>query len=411
MKKIVAFLLCICIVLSGCSFDQAIDTEAETGSIQSQSDTQGITEEEEAPEFANLSDPELCSYLEENIYTDVITTLDSQDYLVQDVKMTYVSKEYLEELAYNSKSNIYFGYDLADVEKAFGDEKYIFTCDESGNTVVQKYETYDDTFDQVVQNVAVGSGVILICVTVSAVSAGVSAPAVSVIFAAAAKTGTLMAVESAAIGAAITATVTSIQTHDVNETLKQTALSASQEFKFGAIFGAVAGGAGKLFALSDATAGGLTLNEAAQIQRETKYSLKLIKTFHSVEEAEIYEGSGLVEKVINGKPALIRSIDLSYESELAGETVTNLERMKRGYPAIDPKTGKAYELHHIGQKVDSPLAILTKKEHRSTGNYKILHDTSIENGKGVQSQLSNSEWSAQKRKFWKAMGELFEKGV
>lgn len=411
MKKIVAFLLCICIVLSGCSFDQAIDTEAETGSIQSQSDTQGITEEEETPEFANLSDLELCSYLEENIYTDVITTLDSQDYLVQDVKTTYVSKEYLEELAYNSKSNIYFGYDLADVEKAFGDEKYIFTCDESGNTVVQKYETYDDTFDQVVQNVAVGSGVILICVTVSAVSAGVSAPAVSVIFAAAAKTGTLMAVESAAIGAAITATVTSIQTHDVNETLKQTALSASQEFKFGAIFGAVAGGAGKLFALSDATAGGLTLNEAAQIQRETKYSLKLIKTFHSVEEAEIYEGSGLVEKVINGKPALIRSIDLSYESELAGETVTNLERMKRGYPAIDPKTGKAYELHHIGQKVDSPLAILTKKEHRSTGNYKILHDTSIENGKGVQSQLSNSEWSAQKRKFWKAMGELFEKGV
>lgn len=409
MKKIVAFLLCICIVLSGCSFDQAIDTEAETGSIQSQSDTQGITEEEEAPEFANLSDPELCSYLEENIYTDVITTLDSQDYLVQDVKTTYVSKEYLEELAYNSKSNIYFGYDLADVEKAFGDEKYIFTCDESGNTVVQKYETYDDTFDQVVQNVAVGSGVILICVTVSAVSAGVSAPAVSVIFAAAAKTGTLMAVESAAIGAAITATVTSIQTHDVNETLKQTALSASQEFKFGAIFGAVAGGAGKLFALSDATAGGLTLNEAAQIQRETKYSLKLIKTFHSVEEAEIYEGSGLVEKVINGKPALIRSIDLSYESELAGETVTNLERMKRGYPAIDPETGKAYELHHIGQKVDSPLAILTKKVH--TENNKILHDTNIANGQGVHSQLSKSEWSAQKRKFWKAMGELFEKGV
>lgn len=409
MKKIVAFLLCICIVLSGCSFDQAIDTEAETGSIQSQSDTQGITEEEETPEFANLSDPELCSYLEENIYTDVITTLDSQDYLVQDVKTTYVSKEYLEELAYNSKSNIYFGYDLADVEKAFGDEKYIFTCDESGNTVVQKYETYDDTFDQVVQNVAVGSGVILICVTVSAVSAGVSAPAVSVIFAAAAKTGTLMAVESSAIGAAITATVTSIQTHDVNETLKQTALSASQEFKFGAIFGAVAGGAGKLFALSDATAGGLTLNEAAQIQRETKYSLKLIKTFHSVEEAEIYEGSGLVEKVINGKPALIRSIDLSYETELSGKMVTNLERMKRGFPAIDPKTGKAYELHHIGQKVDSPLAILTKKEH--TENYKILHDTNIPDGQCVHSLLSDSEWSAQTRKFWKAMGELFEKGV
>ena len=89
--------------------------------------------------------------------------------------------------------------------------------------------------------------------------------------------------------------------------------------------------------------------------------------------------------------------------------VTNLERMKRGFPAIDPKTGKAYELHHIGQKVDSPLAILTKKEH--TENYKILHDTNIPDGEGVHSQLSVAEWNAQKRKFWKAMGELFEKGV
>ena len=404
MKKIIALLLSLCIVLSGCSFHKSVYNNIESNNTQGNQTTDAtVPEGEDAPEFTNLSDPELCSYLEKNIYKDVIATLNSADYLVEDVRTTYVSKEYLDELAYNSKSNIYFGYDLADVEKEFGNEKYIFTCDESGQTVVEKYEQYDNTFNQVVQNVAMGTGVILICVTVSVVSAGVGAPAVSVIFAAAAKTGTVMAVQSAAIGAAITATVTGIQTHDINETLKQTALSASQDFKYGAILGAVTGGAGKLFQLSKATKGGLTLNEVAQIQKDTKYSLELIKMFRSTKEAEIYKEAGLIETLIDGKPALIRNIDLTYKSELAGKTVTNLERMKQGYAAIDPATGRAYELHHIGQSVDSPLAILTKEEHISAGNNGILHDLNIADGQGVHSQLTRVQWDAQKKAFWQSL--------
>lgn len=403
MKKIIALLLSLCVVLSGCSFDKTVSNDTENNSIQVQVDTENVTKGEEISEFSNLSDPELCSYLGRNIYTDVITKLDSADYLVEDVKTTYVSKEYLDELAYNSKSNIYFGYDLSDVEKEFGNEKYIFTCDKSGQTVVEKYEQYDNTFNEVVQNVAMGTGVILICVTVSTVSAGVGAPAVSVIFAAAAKTGTVMAVQSAAIGAAITATVTGIQTHDVNETLKQTALSASQDFKFGAILGAATGGAGKLFQLSKATKGGLTLNEVAQIQKDTKYSLELIKMFRSTQEAEIYKKAGLIETLIDGKPALIRNIDLTYKSELAGKTVTNLERMKQGFAAINPATGQAYELHHIGQSVDSSLAMLTKEEHIGAGNNGILHDLNIADGQGVHSQLSKVQWDTQRKAFWQGL--------
>lgn len=52
--------------------------------------------------------------------------------------------------------------------------------------------------------------------------------------------------------------------------------------------------------------------------------------------------------------------------------VTNLERMKMGHPPIDPISGKAYELHHVGQSIDSPLAILTKVEHMQGGNNTIL---------------------------------------
>ena len=77
--------------------------------------------------------------------------------------------------------------------------------------------------------------------------------------------------------------------------------------------------------------------------------------------------------------------------------------MKQGYAAIDPTTGLAYELHHIGQSVDSPLAILTKEEHISAGNNGILHDLNIADGQGVHSQLTNAQWDAQKKAFWQSL--------
>ena len=103
--------------------------------------------------------------------------------------------------------------------------------------------------------------------------------------------------------------------------------------------------------------------------------------------------------------ALIRSIDWNYESTLAGKTVTNLERMKQGYAAIDPVTGKAFQLHHIGQSIDSPLAILTQFEHTGGGNDALLHDPKI--AEGVHKILSDAEWAAQKREFWKALAALY----
>jgi hypothetical protein len=104
---------------------------------------------------------------------------------------------------------------------------------------------------------------------------------------------------------------------------------------------------------------------------------------------------------------LIRTIDLNYKSELAGKTVTNLERMKQGYAAIDPVSGKPFQLHHIGQKVDSPLAILSQYEHTGGGNNTILHDPNIK--EGVHSLISNAEWETQKVEFWQSMAKFLSK--
>ena len=72
MKKIIALLLLLCVVLSGCSFNKSVNNDTGSNNTQERQATDVVgSEDEDVPEFTNLSDPELCSYLEKNIYTDV----------------------------------------------------------------------------------------------------------------------------------------------------------------------------------------------------------------------------------------------------------------------------------------------------------------------------------------------------
>ena len=182
--------------------------------------------------------------MEDNIYSDLVARFDSEDYIVESVNAVYVSEEYLEEVAYNSKSNVYFGYALEELDAQFQGTRYIFSLGENGETVVEEFARYDDTYDRVIKNVAIGTGVILVCVTVSVVSGGVGAPAaVSMIFASAAKTGTVYALSSGTISAVAAGMITGIQTGDFEEAKKAAALAGSESFKWGSITGVIVGGA------------------------------------------------------------------------------------------------------------------------------------------------------------------------
>lgn len=94
---------------------------------------------------------------------------------------------------------------------------------------------------------------------------------------------------------------------------------------------------------------------------------------------------------------------------LDGKTVTNLERMKKGRAAVDPLTEKPYELHHMGQEVDSPLAILTHTEHMENGNNPILHNIKNKEGEGVHCLISDSVWGKQRADYWKELAKFLEK--
>lgn len=346
--------------------------------------------------YNSLKDSNLLKYVEDSIYENAINALDSDMYFVENVKAVYISKEYIEELEYNSKKNIYFGYTLQELDEQFQGKKYYFTVDDNGKTVVKEVESISDdgSYNKIVKNVAIGTGVILICVTVSVVTAGVGAPAVSMIFAASAKSATTFALSSGAIGGVTAGIAKGIETGDVKESVKAGLLAGSEGFKWGAVSGAVVGGAGKAVALKGATLNGLTMNEAAVIQKESGYPLDVIKQFKSMDQYNICKDAGLTTQMVNDKLALVRDIDLKFVDDKGR---TNLERMQKGLAAIDPNTGLSYELHHVGQKMDSTLAILTEAEHMQGGNNALWHAI------GKESEIDRVIFDKERIAFWKSL--------
>lgn len=424
MKRVIAIVLCIVLVLPGCSSASSTNTQtsgtksSQEGTVEKttpaeseikdeddkETDTDGSTESSEAmeikdtaPSFKGMEDPELLNYVEGNVYSNLIKNLDSDQYFVENVEAVYISQEYLDELAYNSQSNLYFGYTLEELDQQFQGDRYVFTLGENGETTVIKMETvYDDSTERVIKNVAVGGGVILLCVTVSVVSAGAGAPAVSMIFAAAAKTGTSFALSSAVLGGAAATITTGYQTHDPEAAFKAGLLAGSEGFKWGAISGAVVGGVSEGKALYGAAKQtNFTMNQYAKIQQESGYPLDVIKQFHNMEEYQAFRDANLTPKMVGNKSALIKTdIDL-YKVDSKGRT--NLERMKQGLAPQD-SNGISYELHHIGQKKDGTLAILSQSEHDNPVIHGFLEKT--------EAHASGTNWDAERQAFWKAFAAM-----
>lgn len=81
-------------------------------------------------------------------------------------------------------------------------------------------------------------------------------------------------------------------------------------------------------------------------------------------------------------------------SGLSIEEINKL--MQDGYAPLDP-TGTKYQLHHIGQNNDSPLAVLTQAEHTGNGNDPIWHTLT----EGFENPSSQPGWAKIRENFWK----------
>lgn len=158
-------------------------------------------------------------------------------------------------------------------------------------------------------------------------------------------------------------------------------------------------------AVSETKSEGLTEEEKAKIKEETGWSDEIIDNIKNMKQYEILKNAGLVEVEINGRKCLIKeNIDLDYTDE---DGISNRDRIARGLAPLDSKTGKPIELHHLGQKADSPLVELTEEEHR-TGEYEdgkknqsLWHD----NAKETEVHGEGNSWDQERKAHWKARAE------
>lgn len=139
----------------------------------------------------------------------------------------------------------------------------------------------------------------------------------------------------------------------------------------------------------------LTKEDRIRLKERTGWSDAIVDAIRTKEEAEIYENAGLVEGEVNGKPALLQPDikgDACNSKKYPGWS--NRDLAGEGYAPCD-KTGMPYELHHIGQNPDSPLAELTHDQHHKNGNFKKLHtfDETKVHGEG-------NNWDKERADYW-----------
>ena len=119
----------------------------------------------------------------------------------------------------------------------------------------------------------------------------------------------------------------------------------------------------------------MNTEEIEYVRSQSGWSDFILKNINSIDEAKIYLKAGLKEAMVGGRHALIRSdIDWSafncrkewLKAKLSDwdrwKDYNNADLIGEGYPPRD-SNGDPYELHHIGQRQDSPFAELSWSEH------------------------------------------------
>lgn len=129
------------------------------------------------------------------------------------------------------------------------------------------------------------------------------------------------------------------------------------------------------------------------------YSKAINDYIKTEKELKIYINARLKEAFVL-RPTLTFDVNPDYVTPTGA---TNLERMLHGDAPYDSKTGQVIQLHHIGQRYESPFAELPRILHIGAETYSTLHDTTIESWRLDKKliRLTNKEIT----EHWRKRGE------
>ncbi len=138
------------------------------------------------------------------------------------------------------------------------------------------------------------------------------------------------------------------------------------------------------------------------IKEETGWSDEIVESIRNEGEYGVYKNADLKEGTVNGKQCLQREIDPNFKDDFGR---TNMERMQKGLSPYDAKSGEKLELHHMGQRADSPFAELRENLDHGDGNHHVLHDLKTESWR--HDPGNEARYAVEKPEYWKARAQQF----
>lgn len=126
-----------------------------------------------------------------------------------------------------------------------------------------------------------------------------------------------------------------------------------------------------------------------------------VRTYiRTYEEARYYDKYWYHEVLWNGFSALIIDINPEYECKTTG--LTNRALIERGESPVVPNDEEhIFHLHHIGQREDSPVAIIPESDH--LGMFDVFHQGSSEKS------INRKQFDAFRRSFWNTYLQMYDK--
>lgn len=211
---IIVILLCFSLTLTGCHKKTNLDLEDDSISSDTNDDLK-------------------------NIIKDDLTNKLGDNYQVDYVDSVYMSKEYIEEVTYNGKDNIYFGYNYDQIARSMGNKNWTFTVSDDGKTVVSVVEEANSALFNLVKNLAIVRGIIMVGTIISIISENNIRHSIACFVVGAANL-TLVAATTGALISGITAgIVEGIKTGDFAGSIECGVNALEKGFKYGALAGSL----------------------------------------------------------------------------------------------------------------------------------------------------------------------------
>ena len=149
---------------------------------------------------------------------------------------------------------------------------------------------------------------------------------------------------------------------------------------------------------------GTSYEDVQKYIKERKIVTDAVRPFiRTYDEIKYYETNNYHEVEWNGRSALIIDINPYYYCKRLKKT--NRELILEGHsPVVPSSEDSVYQLHHIGQRTNSPFAILPEMVHVGAETTKIFHQ-----GKSTTDDLHSPSFYAESAAFWKTYLSEYEK--